>query len=157
MVFFLFPAVAWLTAAARVFFLEGDARTGHTILEMFLLHSLVVIAGAGGFFFFSGHMFNSQRIAHGIGWRAGSPFQKEVAVANLVFGVLGILCIWFREGFWIATTIGFSVWLLGAGMVHVREMVRHGNRQPLNAGAILFFDIGIPVVLLALLIAYRLT
>jgi hypothetical protein len=40
-------------------------------------------------------------------------------VANLSVGVLGILCYWMRDNFWVATVIGFSVWWLGDAMVHI--------------------------------------
>ena len=57
-------------------------------------------------------------VAASIGWPAGNPFQYEVAVANLAFGVLGLLCLRFRDGFWTATAIGWSVFMLGAAAVH---------------------------------------
>ncbi|MCQ8904725.1 MAG: hypothetical protein NQU45_03285 [Methanothermobacter sp.] len=53
-------------------------------------------------------------IATYIEWPTGSPFQLEVAFANLSFGVLGLLSWKFRGEFWMATIIGFSVFYLGA-------------------------------------------
>ena len=37
--------------------------------------------------------FLSAQVAANIGWAPGSPFQSEVAFANLSVGVLGVLCI----------------------------------------------------------------
>ncbi len=44
-------------------------------------------------------------VAASIGWPAGSPFQFEVGIANLSFGILGILCLKFMDNFWTATVI----------------------------------------------------
>lgn len=53
--------------------------------------------------------------------------------------------------------IGFSVFLLGAGVVHLWDLSRRGNRLPLNTGAVLWFDLGVPVAMVGLLIGYALT
>ncbi len=65
---------------------------------MVLLYLLVIFARVGGLIGFLGHTFKAQEIALKIGWQP-SPFQFEVAVANLAFGVLGILCLWQPGGF----------------------------------------------------------
>lgn len=86
-------------------------------------------------------------------------FQSEVAVTNLVFAVLGLLTIWFRGNFWLATAIGYAVFMMGAGAVHIYQLIVAGNRAPLNAGtAILALDLVVPAILLVLVVAYcRLT
>jgi hypothetical protein len=123
--------------------------------EVLLLYLLVFCAGAGGVMAFLGHTFKAQEIALKIGWQP-SPFQFEVAVADLAFGVLGILCIWQRRGFWTATGIGYAVFLLGCGYGHVREMTLHGNFSPYNAGPVLWVnDLAVPVVILLLLLVRR--
>ena len=63
------------------------------VAEVLLLYLLLIFAGVGGVMGFLGHTFMVQEIALKIGWQP-SPFQFEVAVANLAFGVLGILCLW---------------------------------------------------------------
>jgi len=82
------------------------------VVEVLLLYLLVFFAGLGGSMAFLGHPFKAREIALKIGWQP-SPFQFEVAVANLAFGVLGILCLWPRRGFRTATGIGYSIFLLG--------------------------------------------
>jgi hypothetical protein len=91
-------------------------------------------------------------VAASIGWPPGNPFQYEVAVANLAFGVLGLLCLRFRDGFWTATAIGWSVFMLGAAGVHLHQIHVGQPYAPENAGAILYFNIVAPVCLLALLV-----
>ena len=123
--------------------------------EVLLLYLLVFCAGAGGLMAFLGHTFKAQEIALKIGWQS-SPFQFEVAVADLAFGVLGILCIWQRRGFWTATGIGYAIFMLGCAYGHFQDMTRHGNFSPYNVGLVLWVnDLAIPVVILLLLLARR--
>jgi hypothetical protein len=49
------------------------------------------------------HAFLAAKVALSIGWAPGSPFQSEVALANLAFGLPGVLCIRFKDGFWLTT------------------------------------------------------
>jgi len=145
----VFPAVAVLAGIVQVALWHVPPVTA------FLLSFLVVVVGFQGIWGFLGHYFRSDEIAAFIGWPAGNPFQKEVAFANLSYGVVGVLCFWFRGGFWVATVIGISVFLLGAAVGHVTNVRETGNRSPGNAGAILWTDVLTPVVLLALLVMYR--
>lgn len=125
---------------------------GTPIIESLLVSLLVVTVGLQGIWAFLGHYFKSDEIALFIGWPPGNPFQKEMAFANLAFGVLGILSFWFRGGFWIATVIGISVLLLGAASIHLNEIRESQNLNPGNAGIILLTDIIVPLALIVLLI-----
>lgn len=107
--------------------------------------------GVGGLVGFMGHTMRAGPVASSIRWPSGNPFQYEVAVANLAFGILGILCLWFRDGFWSATAIGWSVFLLGAAGVHLHQIHIGEPYEPENAGGLLYFDIPTPVLVLALL------
>ena len=104
---------------------------------------------------FPGPHFQAREIALKIGWQP-SPFQFEVAVANLAFGVLGILCIWQRRGFWTATGIGYATFLLGCAYGHLREMILDGNFAPYNVGPVLWVnDLAVPLAILLLLLVRR--
>jgi len=129
--------------------------TKERITQVLLLYLLVFPIGLGGLVGFIGHTMRAGPVAASIGWTAGSPFQYEVAAANLAFGILGILCLWNRGGFWTATAIGWSIFILGAAGVHLHEIRRGQPFAPGNAGAVLYFDIIMPVAVLALLEAYR--
>ena len=120
------------------------------VVETFLMYFLVVSVGFQGIYCFVGHYFLSDQVAESIGWPAGNPFQKEIGFTNLAFGILGVLCIWFRGGFWLATAIGVSVFLLGASVVHFQDIHKNRNLHPGNAGFVLVADIVIPVVILVL-------
>ena len=129
---------------------------GTPIVETLLVNFLVINVGISGLYAFMGHAFSSKKVAEYIGWPSGNPFQFEVAITNLSFGILGVLCIWFRDNFWIATVIGFSVFALGAAYVHIRDMIKNKNQSPGNAGPPLYSDILKPTFLAGLLIAYLL-
>jgi hypothetical protein len=123
--------------------------------EVLLLYLLVVFAGVGGVMGFLGHTFMAREIALKIGWQP-SPFQFEVAVANLAFGVLGIMCIWQRRGFWTAAGMGYAIFLLGCAYGHIRDMTLHGNLSPYNVGPVLWFnDLAVPLAILLLLLVRR--
>lgn len=125
------------------------------VVEVLLLYLLVIFVGLGGLMAFLGHTFKAQEIALKIGWQP-SPFQFEVAVADLAFGVLGIMCIWQRRGFRTATGLGYAIFLLGCGYGHLRDMALHGNISPYNVGPVLWVnDLAVPVLILLLLLVRR--
>jgi hypothetical protein len=130
-------------------------RSPSNVACVYLGYLLPISVGLGGLLAFSGHTMRADEIARSIGWPTGSPFQFEVAVANLAFGVLGLLCAKFRDGFWTATILGYGVFLEGAAYGHVREILEAGNWSINNAGPILFVDILFPLFLLALLVLAR--
>ena len=138
-------------------FLSKAPKTKNRIFEVFLLWFLFIIVGIGSIWAFVGHVFMSSTIAALIGWPAGNPFQLEVGVANLSYGILGLLCLKFRDNFWMATVIAVSIFYLGAGYIHITNIMQTGNTAPGNAGFALFVDIIIPIVLICLLVGYNLT
>jgi hypothetical protein len=65
------------------------------------------------------HFFFSDFTAKLIGW-PNSPFQFEVAYANLVFGVVGLVAFFRpRRDFTLAAVLGFLVWFGCDGIGHV--------------------------------------
>jgi hypothetical protein len=131
--------------------IQKQPRTRQRVADVLLLYLFAFPIGLGGLVAFTGHTLRAVPVAASIGWAAGNPFQYEVAVANLAFGILGILCLWNRGGFWTATAIGWSVFLLGAAGVHLHQIRIGQPFAPGNAGAILYFAIIMPVLVLALL------
>jgi Family of unknown function (DUF6790) len=129
-------------------------RTSHRAVEIMLAWALVVLVGVSGVVAAGFHVFQPDQTARMIGWAPGSPFQFENAMGDLAFGALGILCIWLRGGFWIATAIGSSIQLLGDAYGHLYQLIVHGNHAPDNAGVILYADILFPVIVLTLLILW---
>jgi hypothetical protein len=148
----------WVILGIGLFFptvhvlLVAKDRSPGNIGRIYLSYLLPLSVGLGGLFAFVGHTLRADEVARSIGWPAGNPFQSEVAVANLAFGVLGLLCVKFRDGFWTATILGYGVFLEGAAFVHIREILLFGNWSVNNAGPILVADVAFPILLLSLLV-----
>jgi hypothetical protein len=106
-----------------------------------LLNGLVYLVGVTGIIGASGHLLKADDVARSIGWPPGSPFQWEVGVADLGWGVLGVMCPAYGRGFWLATIIVSSIFLIGAAVGHVKQMVVAKNFAPGNAGAVFVADV----------------
>jgi hypothetical protein len=108
-------------------------RTRGRVVRVLLLYALVLDVGIIGFFLgFIPHVFFADATARLIGWPAGSPFQFEVGLHDGAWGILGFLCIWIGGTFWLATGLGWSLFMLGATYGHVRDAVIAGNYAPYN-------------------------
>lgn len=125
-------------------------------IEIFLSYLIFFNIGIMGILVFYAHTFIATTTARSIGWAAGSPFQSELAVANLAFGVLGLLSIWYRGLFWLAIIIGANVFLFGELIVHLAQYIHHHNSAPNNLGLLIWIqDFFIPVLSLTVLLYYR--
>lgn len=133
---------------------EKGPKTALRITELFLLYQLVFSVGLTSLLAFYGLTFMTDFVAAFSGWPT-CPFAKLLGNVNLAFAVLGILCIWIRGNFWLATVLGVSIWLLGDAVTHLIDMVVNHNYAPGNVGATLYTDILIPVVLLITYAVYR--
>jgi hypothetical protein len=121
---------------------------------IFLLYMIFFNIGLGGLYAFMGHVFMPDMVAREIGWPTGSPFQFEIAIANLSYGILGVLCIWIRGKFWIAVVSGSLIFLWGAAYGHFVQMEK-GDTSPYNTGIFLYAgDIVIPLVIFLLMLYY---
>ncbi|AIT64280.1 DUF6790 family protein [Coxiella burnetii] len=120
------------------------------IVDLYLSYFLFFTVGLVGLIGFISHVFYADQTARMIGWAPGSPFQFEVGFHDGAWGLLGILSLWIRDKFWLATGLGWSFFMLGATYGHIHQMAVHGNFAPYNAGIILS-DLLIPVILLVLL------
>lgn len=112
--------------------------------EAFLRPLFVLAVGVSGLWGAYWHGLHPAETAAFIGWKP-SPFQWEVAMANLAMGVCGVLCWRASRPFRLATAIGAACFLWGAAYGHVHQMLVAGNFSPGNAGAIFYTDILIPL------------
>ena len=113
------------------------------------------VMGIYGLHGFVMHLVFPDFTAKLIGW-PNSPFQYEVAYANLVFGVVGLVA-WFRphREFMRAAVIGFLVWFGCDGIGHVWSLFAQGDTAEFNAGSILYTDLLLPVAGVVLFIGAR--
>lgn len=120
-------------------------------IETFLAYILFFNMGLMGLLGAYAHVFLGPETAKSIGWEPGSPFQFEIGMANLSFGVLGILSFWIRDRFWDACIIGWSVLFLGCFVGHVINYYTTHNTAPYNIGPyIWFYDLFLPLLVLTL-------
>ena len=148
-VFIFYPAATVLFVLIQLTVTKKE-RTAEFVWAVILTYAILFNIGVAGLMAFYAHAFMADQTAAYIGWQAGSPFQFEIACANLAFGLLGVLCVWLRSTFRLATIIGYSVFLVGAAYGHIHEMTVAKNYAPGNAGAPLYIDIITPTVLLSL-------
>ncbi len=152
-----FVIITLLTLVGAAVHLAADRRSGlrrGRVVEVCLLYLLAGAWGFGAALLAVPHIIAPDYVAEYVGWQAGSPFQVELGFANLGRALLGILSIQFRGTFWVAPVVTNSVFSLGAAYVHLREIFEHSNYSPGNAGPVLFLDIVVPVVAIALLVGY---
>ena len=126
-------------------------RTLSRVVRLLLLYALVLDVGVIGFVLgFVPHVFFADETARLIGWPAGSPFQFEVGIHDGAWGLLGFLCIWIGGAFWLATGLGWSLFMAGATYGHIQEMAVSGNYAPYNFLTIFsdgFVALWLPVLL----------
>jgi hypothetical protein len=103
--------------------------------------------GLAGLYGFIMHGFFPDLAAHTIGW-SNSPFQFEVAIANLGFGLIGVLAYQASAGFRLATVIANTCWLWGDASGHIYQMITKHNFTSGNAGSWFWMDLIIPMVLM---------
>lgn len=119
------------------------------VVDLYFMYFLFFTVGLIGGIGFVGHVFFANQTAKMIGWSPGSPFQFEVGFHDGAWAMLGILAIWLRGKFWLATALGWSFFMLGAAYGHVHQSVLHHDFAPYNAG-IIVPDFAVPVILLVL-------
>lgn len=132
------------------YLIRSKLYSAKQIVDLYLVYFLFFTVGLIGLIGFISHVFFPDMAAKMIGWPTGSPFQFEVGVHDGAWALLGILSLFIRDKFWLATGLGWSFFIAGASYGHIRDMILHGNYAPYNAG-IIISEIIIPVVILTLL------
>jgi hypothetical protein len=150
---FFLPVLALIIALVHI---RWKHLAGWQAIGSILMWQLAIGLGLGLIWAGLGHLMMPDTVAESIGWPTGSPFQHEVGMWDVALGIVGVLCLVFRdEGFWTATIIGTGIFFVGAGLGHVYELVAHGDTAAYNAGAVMYLDLFYPLLLAALLILYH--
>ena len=152
----VFALVAVLAASIHVALSPGRRGTLPAAAATYLVYLLFIYVGVMGVFTAYAHVFRPIQTSASIGWST-SPYEYEVGMADLTVGVLGVLCLWFRGNFWLATAVANAVWLLGDAVGHIREEALHGNHAANNSGIFLYAEILTPLVILGLAVYNRRT
>jgi hypothetical protein len=144
-----FAVLAVLGGSLHLLFSSERRGSPKAIAATYLIYFLFFYVGVMGVFTAYAHVFRPLQTSASIGW-ATSPYEYEVGMADLTVGVLGILCLWIRGNFWLATAIANAVWLLGDALGHLREVLLHNNHAANNSGIFLYAEIITPLLILAL-------
>ena len=143
-----------LAVAGIQIILDKSTNTRERRLEVFLIYLFALGVAGSGIGGFISHFFISDIVAESIGWPAGNPFQLEVAFANLMLGVLGLIAVGRRDGFREATVIAVTIFGVGATIVHLMDIIETGNLAPGNTVQN-FANLVRPALLIGFLVASR--
>jgi len=144
---FFFPLAGLAIALVHI---RWKQYQGPRVTETILMWQLAIGLGLSLAYGGLGHLLIPDQVAESIGWPVGSPFQTEVGLWDLSLGIVGLLCLKIRGTFWQAAIIGPGIFLFGAGVGHVYQMVVHGDYSPNNAGGVMYVDLLLPIALAAL-------
>jgi hypothetical protein len=149
-IFILYGVLALAGAGIHLLRHPGE-REGAAAVDTVLLWWLVVTIGVSGIVGGLYHLFDGAQIAEEIGYTRGDGgFQTEVGFGDVALGVAAVLCVWFRDRFWLAVIVVALISYLGDAYGHIHQAIEHGNHDPDNTGPVLYTDILFPLVALAL-------
>ena len=146
----LVPILLWVAALAAtcIAVWRGPRPVARAfVIDRLLRYLLVFPLGLLGLWAFVGHVFFPAQSAASIGW-ADSPFQFEVGVAGLGIGLASVYAAFKGFEARLAASLAAAAFLMGAGVLHVTDIVTAGNFAPGNAGPILITDLLTPIAVL---------
>lgn len=140
--FLTIPLIGAIVAAVRA---ASGPRTRASVVETCLRCYLLFWLAIPFLWNFVVHTFFGDQAAPLIGW-APSPFEAEVGVASLGFALVALYAYRNDLRVRIAAVIGPAVFLLGAAIGHIVQMVVADNHAAGNSGFIFYMDILVPLV-----------
>jgi hypothetical protein len=149
-IFFLYAIVALIGAGIHIW-RQPAPRRPERVVEIVLLWWLVVAIGLAGIVGGLFHLFDGPQIADEIGFTRGDGgFQTEVGFGDIALGVAAVLCIWFRDRYWLAILVVAAISLWGDAYGHIHQAAVNDNHDVDNTGPVLYTDIIFPFVAVAL-------
>ncbi len=145
----MYPLILFIIAilaAVTHLILSKKRATFQEVTKVLLGYLLPLNVGITAILAFIGHFFYGPKIAALNGWPPDNPYQTEIAMANLALGIVGLLTIWFKKGFWLATALVSTLFFFGIAYAHFVEMA---------SGRFLYLgDLIIPSIILLIAILY---
>jgi len=111
--------------------------------------NMIGIAGVGAGI---SHLFFAEKINRSIGFKR-SPYQLEVGFCDLSFGIVGLLAPYYSTDFWWAIILFSSLYRIGCGIGHIRQIILEKN-YAVNNTVILLVNFGVPFILISLYLLY---
>jgi hypothetical protein len=149
----LVPILLWVAAlacAGIAVWREPRPVLRGFVIDRLLRYLFLFPLGIQGLWAFIGHVFFAEQAAASIGW-ANTPFQYEVGVANLGLGLASLYAAFRGFEARVAVAIAAAGFLIGAGVIHIFDIIGKGNLAPGNAGPILVTDFLTPIAVFVLL------
>ena len=103
------------------------------VCSTLLLHQFVVTFGLLGIIGTITNIIKAEDNAKALGW-PGGPFQIKYGFSQLGLGVMGVMCIWFRGGFWLGTLVSMYIYGVSGLWSHIAEMKRQGKATVNDVG-----------------------
>ncbi len=147
----LVPILLWVAAFACTgiaVWREPHPLRRDLVIDRLLRYLFVFPLGLQGLWAFVGHVFFPEQSA--AGW-PDSPFQLEVGLANLGIGLASLYAAFRGFEARLSASLAAASFLIGAGLIHIKEIMATGNLAPGNAGPILVTGFLTPLVVLTLL------
>lgn len=151
----MFPVIFFSIAllAAVIHIARLKTRTPEKIIETFLIYFMVSNIGVAGIFAGTFQAIQGPETAAMIGFTY-SPFEWEVAFANIGMAVTALLAVFWRGRYVFGPIIANTIFIYGAAYGHFVQAAK-GNYAPYNGGIFLWAgDIIIPTIILILAILY---
>jgi len=145
-------SLAVLCAACQLIF-SNKPKTSRRIIEVCLLNLIFFSFGFSEIIAFIGHIFFPDQLASLTHWPKGTPFQYQVGIAHLSLGLISILAVFFREGFWGAVIVANTTWLWGNATLDLCCLFK-GEKLPKALDMYLGSGIVIPFLALCLFLTY---
>lgn len=111
-----------------------------------VLNGVIYMVGWAGIGSGISHLFFGKQISKSIGFEK-SPYELEVGFCGLSFGIVGVIAASYQPDFWLAVILMSSLYRIGCGYGHVRQILQKRNFA-INNTAILVLDFGVPAFLL---------
>ncbi|MEI9896342.1 MAG: DUF6790 family protein [Chthoniobacter sp.] len=124
-----------------------------TVADKLLSDYILYAVGLMYLYNFVAHTALAETSAAFIGW-ANSPFQYEVGYASLGFGLAAIVAHGSNFTARLVRRPRSVLFLWGAAVGHIHEILKTKNFSPGNAGVVLWTDIFLPVIGFAFLYFY---
>lgn len=109
----------------------------------------VAALGCGSLWMTVAFLAAPEAMATAIGFGA-TPFQFEIAFANLGLAVMGFRAVSAGARERITIGLGAGMFLWGAAIGHLYQWFAHGDHAPGNTGGVLVCDILFPAVMIVL-------